>query len=104
MPQNPNWATPGVNSTTGFRHNFVLDKMNRLLVTEENILKNSYRAVAVTQTFYSTAAAVLFEMTGSATMTVKIKKILMWGQCATKFFAELTLGRATGQSSSSASL
>jgi hypothetical protein len=78
---------------------FVPDATGRILCTEESN-KNSYRAVCVTQTFYSTAAAVLIEMTGSATMTIRIKKILMWGNCATKFYAELTLGRATAVSAS----
>jgi hypothetical protein len=78
---------------------FVPDATGRILCTEESN-KNSYRAVCVTQTLYSTAAAVLFEMTGSATMTIRIKKILMWGNCATKFYAELTLGRATAVSAS----
>jgi hypothetical protein len=91
MPPNPqNTFSPfgGLTDATG-----------RLLVTEESN-KYAYRAVCVTQTLYSTAAAVLFEMTGSATMTIRIKKILMWAQAATKFFAELTLGRATAISAS----
>lgn len=89
MPPNPqNTFSPfgGLTDATG-----------RLMCTEESN-KYSYRAVCVAQTFYSTAAAVLVEMTGSATMTIRIKKILMWAQCATKFFAELTLGRATAVS------
>lgn len=94
----------GPNFQSNFLTNqFIPDNTGRVLCTEESN-KNSYRAVAVTQTLYSTAAAVLFEMTGSATMTIRIKKILMWGNCATKFYAELTLGRATQQSSSKASL
>ena len=89
MPPNPqNTFSPfgGLTDATG-----------RLMVTEESN-KYSYRSVCVTQTLYSTAAAVLFEMTGSATMTIRVKKILMWAQAATKFFAELTLGRATAVS------
>ncbi len=73
------------------------DVCGRLLVTEEH-LKPTFRYCAVTQTFYSTGAAVLLEIIGSATQTIRIKKILLWGQCATKFFAELTLGRATAAS------
>ncbi len=78
---------------------FVPDNTGRVLVTEESN-KYAYRAVCVAQTFYSTAAAVLMEIQGSATMTVRIKKILMWANCATKFYAELTLGRATTLSGS----
>jgi len=74
-----------------------LDPTGRLLVTEEHT-KPTFRYCAVTQTFYSTAAAVLLEIIGSATKTIRVKKILLWGQCATKFFAELTLGRATAAS------
>jgi hypothetical protein len=74
-----------------------LDQSGRIQITEEG-LKYCYRACAVNQTLYSTAAAVLVEITGSATMTVRIKKITVWGQAATKFFAELTLGRATAVS------
>jgi hypothetical protein len=77
------------------------DVSGRLLVTEEH-LKPTFRAAAVAQTLYSTAAAVLLEIVGSATMTVRIKKILLWAQCATKFYAELTLGRATAASAGTA--
>jgi hypothetical protein len=95
---------PSPNFQSNFLTNqFVPDNTGRVLCTEESN-KASFRAVAVTQTFYSTAAAVLFEMCGSATTTVRVKKILMWGNCATKFYCELTLGRATAQSSSYASI
>src|SRR5208337_5299289 len=70
-----------------------LDQSGRLLVTEEHV-KPTYRAAAVAQTFYSTAAAVLLEIQGSSSMTVRVKKILLWAQCATKYYAELTIGRA----------
>lgn len=79
-----------------------LDQSGRLLVTEEHV-KPTYRACAVAQTLYSTAAAVLVEIIGSSTKTVRVKKILVWGQAATKFYAELTLGRATAASAGSAS-
>jgi hypothetical protein len=79
-----------------------LDQSGRLLVTEEHC-KPTFRAAAVAQTLYSTAAAVLVEIVGSSTMTVRVKRILLWGQCATKFYAELTLGRATAVSGGSAS-
>ena len=58
----------------------------------------TYRAGGFALTFYSTAAAVLVEIVGSATKTVRIKKITLWGQAATKFYAELTLLRCTGAS------
>jgi hypothetical protein len=75
------------------------DQTGRLQITEEG-LKYCYRACQVNQTLYSTAAAVLLEIQGSSTMTIRIKKITLWGNCATKFYAELTLGRATGVSGS----
>jgi hypothetical protein len=76
-----------------------LDQSGRIQITEEG-LKYCYRACQVSQTLYSTAAAVLVEIVGSATMTIRIKKITLWAQAATKFYAELTLGRATGVSAS----
>jgi hypothetical protein len=76
------------------------DQTGRMLVTEEP-LKQTFRVAAVAQTFYSTAAAVIVEIVGSSTMTVRVKRIILWGQCATKFYAELTLGRATAVSSGS---
>ncbi len=60
--------------------------------------KPTYRAGAVAQTLYSGAAAVLVEIKGSATKTVRIKKITIWAQAATKFYSELTLLRCTGLS------
>ncbi|MGO9375661.1 MAG: hypothetical protein ACLQBD_26725 [Syntrophobacteraceae bacterium] len=78
---------------------FQLDQSGRVQITEEG-LKYCYRACTIAQTFYSTAAAVMFEIVGSATMTIRIKKITVWAQCATKFYAELTLGRATAVSGS----
>jgi hypothetical protein len=86
-------------SGAGLAMGMQMDNSGRILVTEEH-LKGTYRYAAVTQTFYSTAAAVLLEIVGSATMTVRVKKILLWAQCATKYFAELTLGRATAISAS----
>jgi len=87
--------------STGLIMPVQLDQSGRLLVTEEHI-KPTFRAAAVAQTFYSTAAAVILEIVGSATMTVRVKKILLWAQCATKFFAELTIGRATAASAGTA--
>lgn len=55
----------------------------------------TYRAGATGLTLYSTAAAVLLEIQGSATKTIRIKKISIWGQAGTKFFTELTLERST---------
>lgn len=60
--------------------------------------KATYRSGAVAQTLYSTGAAVLVEIVGSATKTVRIKKITLWAQAGTKFFTELTLLRCTGVS------
>jgi hypothetical protein len=80
--------------STGQVNPLQLDQSGRLQITEEG-LKYCYRACAVNQTLYSTAAAVLLEIVGSATMTIRIKKITLWSQAATKFYAELTLGRAT---------
>jgi hypothetical protein len=60
--------------------------------------KATYRAGAIAQTLFSGAAAVLVEIKGSATKTVRIKKITLWAQAATKFYAELTLLRCTGLS------
>lgn len=62
--------------------------------------KPTYRAGAVAQTLYSTAAAVLLEIQGSATKTVRIKKITIWAQAGTKFYSELTLLRCTAVSAS----
>ena len=56
------------------------------------------KARSAGQTLYSTAAAVLVEIVGSATKTVRVKKIVVWGQCATKFFTELELLRSTSVS------
>jgi hypothetical protein len=61
--------------------------------------KSTYRFGTVAATLFSTAAAVLLEIVGSATKTVRVKKITIWAQAATKFYAELTLLRCTGVSS-----
>jgi hypothetical protein len=87
--------------TNGQSAVLLTDQSGRLQITEEG-LKYCYRACAVAQTLYSTAAAVLLEIKGSATMTVRIKKITLWAQAATKFYAELTLGRCTGVSAGAA--
>ncbi len=60
--------------------------------------KATYRAGGFALTLYSTAAAVLVEIKGSATHTVRVKKIVLWGQAGTKFYAELSLLRCTGLS------
>ncbi len=75
-----------------------LDAMGRVLVTTESN-KNTYRAAAVGVTLYSTAAAVLLEIQGSATMTVRIKRIALWSIVAsTAIEADLTLLRCTAVS------
>lgn len=68
-----------------------------LLVSSDGT-KPVYRSGAVAQTLYSTAAAVLVEIQGSSTMTVRVKKITLWAQAGTKFYGELTLLRCTGVS------
>lgn len=66
----------------------------QIQVTTEGTVP-TYRAGATGLTLYSTAAAVLLEIQGSATKTVRIKRIEIWGQAGTKFFTELKLQRAT---------
>jgi hypothetical protein len=58
----------------------------------------TYRAAGVAQVLFSTSASVLLEVVGSATKTVRIKRLALWGQAATKSYAELTLLRCTGAS------
>lgn len=70
-----------------------------LLVSSDGY-KNTYRAGGTGLTLYSTAAAVLLEIQGSASATVRVKKIELWAQAATKFFTELQLLRSTGLSGS----
>lgn len=53
----------------------------------------TYRTGATGQTLYSTAAAVLIELQGSATKVVRLRKLSIWAQAGTKFFTELTLSR-----------
>ncbi|MFZ0931244.1 MAG: hypothetical protein WAN11_21740 [Syntrophobacteraceae bacterium] len=78
-----------------FTNQFVPDATGRALVSTESN-KYTYKAGAVAKTFYNTAAAVLCEIQGSATMTVRVKFIRIWGQVATTAnFAELTLLRCT---------
>jgi hypothetical protein len=72
-------------------------RQGALLVSSDGT-KPTYRAGAVAQTLYSTAAAVLVEIVGSASMTVRVKKITVWAQAGTKFYAELTLQRCTAAS------
>jgi hypothetical protein len=58
--------------------------------------KSTYRAALSNQALYSTAAAVILEIQGSATKTIRVKKITMYSfSTAAVFFAELQLGRAT---------
>ena len=57
--------------------------------------KPTYGAGGNGLTLYSTAAAVLVEIQGSATKTVRIKRIGIWGQAGTKFYTELQLLRST---------
>lgn len=57
--------------------------------------KATYRGAAVGQTLYSTAAAVLVELQGSATATIRVKRLAIWAQAGTKFFTELELLRST---------
>lgn len=57
--------------------------------------KPTYRAAGTGLTLYSTAAAVLVEIQGSATKTIRVKRINLWAQAGTKFFTELQLLRST---------
>lgn len=85
------------NLTDGQIVPLMLDNQGRLMVATEP-RKCTYRAGQTGLTFFSTSAAVLCEIKGSATMTVRIKKITLWGQAATKFYTELQLLRCTGVS------
>ncbi|HVX15950.1 MAG TPA: hypothetical protein VHC22_32500 [Pirellulales bacterium] len=68
-----------------------------LLVSSDGT-KATYRTGEVGLTFYSTAAAVLLEIVGSASKTVRVKEIVIWGQAGTKFYTELLLSRCTAVS------
>ena len=57
--------------------------------------KPTFAAANVSVTLYSAAAAVLLEVVGSATATVRIRQIKMWIVAATKFYTELQLLRST---------
>ena len=70
-----------------------------LLVSSDGT-KPTYRSGGTGLTLYSIAAAVLVEIQGSATFTVRVKKITLWGQAGTKYFTELQLLRSTGLSGS----
>jgi hypothetical protein len=71
------------------------------VTTESN--KNTYRAAAIGVTLYSTAAAVLAEIQGSSTMTVRVKRIAIWSIVAsTAIEADLTLLRCTAVSAGTA--
>ncbi len=75
-----------------------LDATARVLVTTESN-KNTFRAAAIGVTLYSAAAAVLLEIIGSATMTVRVKRIAIWSVVATTAIeADLTLLRCTAVS------
>ena len=76
-------------------------RQGALLVSADGT-KPTYRAGAVGQTLYSTGAAVLLEIVGSASETVRLKRIELWGQAATKFYTELQLLRCTAASAGSA--
>jgi hypothetical protein len=66
-----------------------------LLVSSDQS-KATFRAGGFGNTLYSTAAAVILEIQGSATKTIRIKKISLYAvSTSATFFAELTLGRAT---------
>lgn len=67
---------------------------NPLAVSSDNA-KPTYRAGGVGLTLYSAAANVLLEIQGSATKTIRVKRISLWGQAGTKFYTELQLLRST---------
>lgn len=62
--------------------------------------KPTYRAGAVGQTLYSTASAVLLEIQGSATATLRVKRIELWAQAPSANYTELQMLRCTGLSGS----
>ncbi|HEV2099436.1 MAG TPA: hypothetical protein VGR45_10995, partial [Stellaceae bacterium] len=64
--------------------------------------KPTYRAGANAQTFYSTAAAVLVEIVGSSSKTVRVKYLSIWARAASQVATELELLRATAASGGSA--
>jgi hypothetical protein len=72
-----------------------MDASAKLVVAVEAYKRATYRAAGAGLTLYSAAAAVLLEIQGSATKTVLVKKISIWGQAGTKFFTELQLLRST---------
>jgi hypothetical protein len=84
-----------VNSQNTFIPSTGLRDVAGNLVVSDQGLGNRYRSGAITQTLYSAAAAVLVEVVGSATKLVRVKRVVLFAQAATKFYAELTLGRAT---------
>lgn len=66
------------------------------IYTSSDGAKPTYRAAGFGQVLYSTAAAVVLEIVGSATRTVRVKRIALWLAGNTgKFYADLTLLRAT---------
>jgi len=64
--------------------------------------KPTYRAGQTGQTLYSTAAAVLLELQGSSSKTIRVKQIELWGKFPSASFTELQLLRCTGLSAGSA--
>jgi hypothetical protein len=73
---------------------------NSLLVSSDGTTA-TYRAAGVAQALFSTSASVLLEVVGSASKTVRIKRVALWAQAATKTYAEMTLVRCTGVSAGS---
>lgn len=76
-------------------------RVGALLVSSDGT-KPTFRSGATGQTLYSTAAATLVEIVGSASKTIRVKRIEVWGQAATKYSTELQLLRCTAASGGSA--
>jgi hypothetical protein len=68
-------------------------------LTSSDGTKATYRTGGSGITLYSVAAAVLLEIIGSATKTVRVKKIRLWAESSSAVaFGQLTLLRCTGAS------
>lgn len=80
---------------SGFVNGGTLSNGNRGVSVSHDTGVATYNASGDGLTLYSTAAAVLLEIQGSATKTIRVKHIFLWAQAGTKFFSELELGRAT---------
>lgn len=74
-------------------------RQGAILVSSDGT-KPTYRAGGTGNTLYSTASAVLLEVQGSASKTVRLKHIELWGKFPSASYTELQLLRCTGLSGS----